>query len=209
MPESVPGAARRRVLVLFTHPAVERSRVNRVLAAAVRGLESVTFHDLYDAYPDFDLDVRKEQALLADHDAIVVQHPFYWYSTPAMVKEWEDLVLEHGWAYGTGGTALHGKILMHALTSGGRERTYGPDGGNRFTIRQFLAPLEQTARLCGMDWLAPFVVHGTHAMTQEQIEGHARDYRAVVEALRDGRLDLELARSAERINADLGGVIGG
>jgi glutathione-regulated potassium-efflux system ancillary protein KefG len=202
-------AARRRVLVLFAHPAVERSRVNRVLAAAVRDLPGVTFHDLYDAYPDFDVDVGREQALLAGHDAVVVQHPLYWYSTPALLKEWADLVLEHGWAYGTGGTALRGKIAMHALTSGGRESTYGPEGGNRFTIRQFLTPMEQTARLCGMDWLAPFVVHGTHVMTAEEIRGHGDDYRAVLEALRDGRLDLGAAREAGRLNADLRRVIGG
>jgi len=89
------------VLVLFAHPALEKSRVNRRLAAAVADLPGVTLHDLYEAYPDFDVDVKREQDLLVAHDVLVVQHPFYWYSTPALVKQWEDLVLEHGWAYGT------------------------------------------------------------------------------------------------------------
>ena len=46
-------SAANRVLVLFAHPALEKSRVNRRLIRAAQGLEGVTFHDLYEAYPDF------------------------------------------------------------------------------------------------------------------------------------------------------------
>jgi len=196
-----------RVLILFAHPALERSRVNRPLAAAVRGLAGVTFHDLYEAYPDFDVDVRREQGLLTAHDLVVFQHPFYWYSTPALVKQWEDLVLEHGWAYGTGGTALRGKTWLSAVTTGGREAAYQHDGYNRFTIRELLAPLEQTARLCGMQFLPPFVVHGTHRLDQADIDRAAAEYRRAIEALRDDRLDLDAVASQTRLNARLDAVI--
>jgi glutathione-regulated potassium-efflux system ancillary protein KefG len=196
-----------RVLILFAHPALEKSRVNRPLAAAVRGLAGVTFHDLYEAYPDFDVDVRREQGLLTAHDLVVFQHPFYWYSTPALVKQWEDLVLEHGWAYGTGGTALRGKTWLSAVTTGGREAAYQHDGYNRFTIRELLAPLEQTARLCGMQFLPPFVVHGTHRLDQADIDRAAAEYRRTIEALRDGRLDLDAVASQTRLNARLDAVI--
>ena len=91
------------ILILFAHPALEKSRVNRVLIRDIPGIEGVTFHDLYETYPDFDIDVAREQELLLAHDTIVLHHPFFWYSTPAMLKEWQDLVLEHGWAYGSGG----------------------------------------------------------------------------------------------------------
>src|SRR6187455_1899648 len=101
-----------RVLILFAHPALHRSRVNRVLVEAVRSLEGVTFHDLYEVYPDLLLDVDREQALLREHDVVVWQHPFFWYSAPALVKEWQDLVLELGFAYGEGGTALRGKRAL-------------------------------------------------------------------------------------------------
>jgi glutathione-regulated potassium-efflux system ancillary protein KefG len=195
------------ILILLAHPALEKSRVNRRLAAEVSGLEGVTLHDLYEAYPDFDVDVRREQALLSEHDAVVLQHPFFWYSTPALVKQWEDLVLEHGWAYGRGGTALRGKRLLSAITTGGRETAYREGGLNRFTIRQLLAPLEQTAVLCGMEYLPPFVVHGTHRMEEPEIAAAARDYWRVIEALRDDRLDLEAARQHALINAQLDQVL--
>jgi glutathione-regulated potassium-efflux system ancillary protein KefG len=193
----------RRVLVLFAHPAFHKSRVNRWLVDAVRGLPGITFHDLYEAYPDFDVDVAREQALLAEHEVVVLHHPFFWYSSPPLVKQWEDLVLEHGWAYGSKGTALAGKHMMSAITTGGREGGYQHEGFNRYTIRELLAPIEQTARLCRMEVLPPFVVHGTHAMDEGGMRRHATDYRLCLEALRDDRIDLEAARSLQRINDDL------
>jgi glutathione-regulated potassium-efflux system ancillary protein KefG len=195
------------ILVLFAHPAFERSRVHRRLVEAVADLSGVTFHDLYEAYPDFDIDVRREQGLLLEHDVVVLQHPFFWYSTPPLVKQWEDLVLEHGWAYGTGGTALHGKRLLSAISTGGPQRAYCADGYNRFSIRQLLAPLEQTARLCGMEYLPPFVVFGTHGLDDEQIQGAAAEYRRLVEALRDDRVDLDRARAQDCLPADVGEIL--
>ena len=192
-----------RVLILFAHPALEKSRVNRRLANAVRDLPGITFHDLYEAYPDFQVHVEHEQALLTDHDTIVLQHPFYWYSTPALVKEWGDLVLQHGWAYGSDGDALAGKTLLSAITTGGREESYCADGSNCFSIRQLLAPIEQTAQLCGMDYLPPFVVHGTLGMDIESMDRHADDYRRVVEGLRDGTMNPEPGRGLPRLNTDL------
>jgi glutathione-regulated potassium-efflux system ancillary protein KefG len=199
----------RRVLILFAHPAVHRSRVNRRLIRAVQGLDGVTVNDLYEAYPEFDIDVAREQRLLEQHDVVVFQHPFYWYSSPAILKEWQDLVLEHGWAYGHDGRALEGKLLLSAITTGGGEEAYRREGSNRFTVRELLAPIEQTARLCGMEYLPPYVVHGTHRLAGPDIDRCAKDYRRALEALRDGRLDLTAVSRLPRLNADLDAVIGG
>jgi glutathione-regulated potassium-efflux system ancillary protein KefG len=196
-----------RILLLFAHPALEKSRANRKLVERARGVSGVTFHDLYEAYPDFDVDVKREQALLLAHDTVVLQHPFYWYQAPALVKQWEDLVLEHGWAYGTGGTALRGKRLVSAVTTGGGEAAYRAEGHNRFTVRQLLAPIEQTARLCGMDYPPPFVVHGTHRLDAEGIARAAEEYALFLTALRDDRVDFETARELPRVDADLAGVL--
>lgn len=189
------------VLVLFAHPALERSRVNIRLAREARSVPGVTFHDLYEEYPEFLIKVKREQKLLEDHRVIVFQHPFYWYSTPAILKEWQDLVLEYGWAYGKGGTALKGKVLLNAVTTGGPQEAYRAEGHNRFTMRQFLAPIDQTARLCGMEYLAPYVIHRSLVIADpEEAAPQALQYRALLEALRDGTLDLEAAKAAERIN---------
>ena len=121
-PLPTPDSVATRVLVLFAHPALEKSRVHRQLAAAIRDRARRHVPRPLRGLPG----LRRRRAARAGscslaHDVVVVQHPFYWYSTPALVKQWEDLVLEHGWAYGTGGTALRGKQWLSAITTGGRE----------------------------------------------------------------------------------------
>ncbi len=168
------------ILILFAHPVFEKSRVHKILVNTVRDMPGVTFHDLYEAYPDFDIDVDKEQDLLTKHDIIIFQHPFYWYSCPAILKQWQDLVLEHGWAYGRGGSALGGKSLFNAITAGGREDVYHLAGYNRFTIRELLSPFDQMTTLCRMNYLPPFVVHDTHRLNEHQIELYAIQYKQIL-----------------------------
>lgn len=196
-----------RVLILFAHPALQKSRVHRVLTNAAAALTGVTFHDLYERYPDFFIDVAAEQALLREHDAIIFQHPFYWYSAPAIVKEWQDHVLRYGFAYGEGGTALRGKATFSVLTTGGPEESYRADTGDHFTVRQLLAPFEQTARQCGMDYLPPCVFHGTDGLDDTGLAAIVEDYVRLITALRDGMLDCTAARKCERLNADLVRII--
>ncbi len=188
----------KRILLLFAHPALHKSRINRQMLLAARDVPGVTVHDLYEAYPDFHVDVPREQAALAAHDIIVFQHPFYWYSVPALLKEWEDLVLEHGFAYGAHGTALQGKWFLSAVTTGGSATAYHSEGVNRYPIRQLLMPFELTARLCGMAYLPPFVVHGTHGILGDaELSAVAGRYRALLLALSEGRVGpQELAAQA-------------
>ncbi|WP_395743678.1 NAD(P)H-dependent oxidoreductase [Prosthecobacter sp.] len=189
------------VLVLYAHPAPHKSRINHRLAAAARQVEGVTFRDLYELYPDFLIDVEEEQKLLKEHDIIVLQHPFYWYSAPALVKEYLDLVLTYGWAYGEGGAALQGKTLVHAISAGGSEEVYCSQGRNRYTIRQLLAPFDQTAFLCGMRYLAPHVIHGANQLADaSSIQAHAQRYARLLTSLRDETLPLEQALDAHKIN---------
>lgn len=192
-----------RVLVLFAHPALEKSRVHRRLVARVPDLPGLTFHDLYEEYPDGDVDVPREQALLDAHDLVVLQHPFYWYSTPPLVKQWEDLVLEHDWAYGSRGHHLDGKWLLSLVSAGGGAAAYDPQGYNRFTIRQLLAPIEQTATLCRMRYLPPYVIHGTHRMEEAQIALEAERYHALLSLLHDGVIDPAAAEREESMNVVL------
>lgn len=172
------------ILIVHAHPAPHVSRANRALALAARELPFAHLHEIYNTYPGMFIDVRREQALLQAHDAIVLQHPFYWYSMPALLKEWVDLVLEHGWAYGPGGNALNGKTWTHAISTGGACDTYSRDGSNRYPIEDFLRPLEQTAHLCGMNWQPPFISHAARALDDSGLDGEAQRYRTWLDDLR-------------------------
>lgn len=198
----------RRVLVLFAHPVLERSRVNRRLLAAIQEMDGVTIHDLYENYPTLNINVTREQELLDEHDVIVFQHPFYWYSSPSILKEWQDLVLEHGWAYGRDGTHLRGKITLNAITTGGPITAYARGGYNRFSIRELLAPWDQTAHLCGMRFLAPFAVHSSLKVKDDADVAEPREaYRRMITALRDDRIDLEAAARAQNLALELDSVL--
>ena len=131
-----------KVLLLHAHPAPHKSHANRLLLDAARRVEGVTVRQLYELYPDFLIDVPAEQQLLSEHDVVVFQHPFYWYSAPSLMKEWLDLVLQHGWAYGEGGTrASRGKPLLQAVTCGGSLEVYCSAGRHGHTVRDFLLPV--------------------------------------------------------------------
>lgn len=161
--------------------------MNGALWRATEGIESLTRHDLYELYPDFLIDTPAEQARLTQHDAVVLQFPFYWYSSPALLKEWIDLVWLHGFAYGQEGRALQGKTLAVACTTGARDDSYGAAGHNRFAMGEFLRPFEATAYLCGMEWADPFVVHGAAILTDDDLARAREDYRRWLTALSSER----------------------
>jgi glutathione-regulated potassium-efflux system ancillary protein KefG len=178
-----------KLLILFAHPRSSASVVQHAMLRAINGLDGVTIADLYAEYPDFDIDVAREQNRLLAHDVIVLQHPFYWYSSPAIIKEWEDLVLQNGWAYGPGGTRLAGRFLMSAISTGGTMEAYQHGGRNRFEIAELLSPFNQTAYLCSMAYLAPFVIHAGRRLPAAELSTAAESYRDLIVGLRDGTID--------------------
>lgn len=198
----------KKILINFAHPAKGRSKINAALKVAVENLEGVTVNDLYSTYPDFHIDIAREQQLCEEHDVIIFQHPFYWYQAPAIIKEWLDLVLEHGWAYGSKGKALEGKVFFQALTAGGDATTYQPNGANLFTIGELTSPFSATANLCHMTALPPFAVMGVHrGLPEEQLKAYAEEYRRLIIALRDDRFDIAQAKDEPLLNHRLDNLI--
>jgi glutathione-regulated potassium-efflux system ancillary protein KefG len=150
-----------RILVNVFHPDLTKSRGNRILLEAIRDLPGLTVNDVYGRYPDSKIDVAREQQLLLDHDLFVFQHPMYWYSSPALFKEWQDKVLEFGFAFPPGqGDRLNGKHWMSVVTIASPEWSYTSGGHNNFTVAELLRPFQQTAYFAGMKWNSPFTVHG-------------------------------------------------
>lgn len=188
-----------KILVLLAHPALQNSRGNASLLNAIKSMDSVTVHDLYECYPEYQIDVKAEQKKLRENDLIVFQHPFYWYSFPSLLKEWMDLVLEYGFAFGPGGIQLKGKGLLVAVTTGGSEQVYA---GNkkRYTVPQLLAPVEQTARFCGMEWFPPFVVFGAPSATDETLVQKSNQYRKLLQGLSSKKFSLETFQNVSLIN---------
>lgn len=190
-----------KILILFAHPAYEKSRVNKTISEDLDQIKGLTFHDLYEAYPEFDINIDYEQELLTAHDCIVFQYPFFWYSTPAILKEWQDLVLLHGWAYGSKGNALKDKWFLNAVTTGGAKKAYQKGSFHNYTIQELLAPLTQTARMCKMIPLPPFVVHGTHALDNNDLQQYKTIYHKLLTYISEDKPEIEKLLKLDYLNS--------
>ncbi|MDJ0938686.1 MAG: NAD(P)H-dependent oxidoreductase [Woeseiaceae bacterium] len=190
-----------RLLVYYAHPGHRYSNANRELWRRARSVDGIERVDLYEEYPRFDIDIDREQQRLLDHDVILFQFPMFWYSTPSLIKEWEDLVLEHGFAYGSGGDKLGGKCMMLAITSAGPVEAYTPRGYQHYPIRTFLTPLEQTARLCDMRFAPPYVLFSSlTAPSDGALETHVKGYGRLLEAIRDDRYDFDAVKDVDVVH---------
>lgn len=197
----MPDYNNKKILILFAHPAMQKSRVNKRLIESLSNVEGVTFHDLYDSYPDLYIDVEREKSLLLENDIIIFHHPFYWYSSPAIIKEWQDLVLEFGFAYGPGGTALEGKIMMNVISAGASRNAYKRGGHNKYSIREFLRPFEQTANLCHMKYLPPFVLHDAMNINVNlDLHFYSELLRNMLTLLMNNKIDVDELEEFEYMN---------
>lgn len=166
-----------QTLVICAHPRPSASRNTDALRQVFATEPDTTVRSLYDLYPDFDIDVGAEQRALAEAEVIVCLAPVYWYSVPALMKHWFDQVLAYGWAYGPGGTALRGKSLWWVTSAGASQADYAVGGSHGRPFGDFVAPIETIAHFCGMRWLPPFVMHGGHTNSREQLSATAEALR--------------------------------
>lgn len=169
-----------RCLLVVAHPRLDRSIVNAALLAGLAGNERVDVHDLYQVYPDYQIDVLTEQDSLSRYSVIGLQFPLFWYSMPSLLKEWFDLVWLHGFAYGRGSSKLVGKHLFCAVSTGGDAQSYSAGGHNGYPINDFMRPLERTAALCQMHWSAPYILHDTPAMHGDRLRAATQTYREYI-----------------------------
>ena len=166
-----------QALVVFADPSLHRSRISRRVADAVAGLPGVRVQDLYQLYPDFYIDVRRERELLKAAPLVVFVFQLAWYAMPALLKEWFDTVVKPEWA-GRQPGRLHGKSAFAAVACASSAADYRPGGLHGRPLADYLAPLEQSVRACGMDWLDPHVFYGADAIDADAAQQHA-------DALRD------------------------
>lgn len=71
-------------------------------------------------------------------------------------------------------------MFASVLSAGGSRAAYQADGLNHFTLRELLHPLEQTANLCGMSYLPPFVIHDANDLSEAEIDAYASQYQRLL-----------------------------
>ncbi|WP_417280784.1 MULTISPECIES: NAD(P)H-dependent oxidoreductase [Alphaproteobacteria] len=181
-----------RTVILLFHRDIAKSSANRALrdrATKLSGVEVVDVQSLYpDGVIDMFTDAGAEAQRLLSADRIVLQFPMQWYSTPALLKSWEDSVLTRMFYLFSEveGDRLAGTPLMIAATAGNISGAYGPCGANRFTIEEIFTPLRATAHRCGLPWHEPYVVFSADKLDEaglvEAAEGYARAIETFIAA---------------------------
>lgn len=159
-----------KTLIIVTHPALESSAINkRWMMELKKYPDRYTVYDLHQEYPDGNIDVPKEQQLVETHENIIFQFPFYWFSSPPLLKKWLDEVLVHGWAYGSkSGYKLSGKKIALAMSVGIEEREYQPFKKYRYTLAELTRPFELTFDYVKADYQPHFAYYGMELNASEE-----------------------------------------
>ena len=158
------------ILIISGHPDFNNSFANKIIWNELpKHLPQATYHRLDKNYPDFKIDVAREQQRLTEADVIVLQFPLFWYGVPALMKKWIEDVFVHGFSHGSTGDKVRGKKFVVSFTSGAPEELYRHGGLQHYEIEEFLPPLKQFANLCGMEW-AGFVYSGGLSYASRQDE---------------------------------------
>lgn len=175
----------KKTLIIFNHPNFQNSIFNHALIEQAKKQEGVLVRHLDEIYGSDTkgFDIQKEQELLMEYERIIFQFPLYWFSTPAMLKAYEDEVLSYGFAYGKSGDKLVGKEFKAVVTIGAMEEAYQAGGWNDKSLNEILSPLQTMARFCGMTYTRAFTTFSTTAkkFESQEIEKIATKYAQMLQ----------------------------
>ena len=143
----------KNVVIISGHPDLKNSLANKTILDEIAAqCPQVEIRKLCELYPDYKFDVKAEQAALEKADIIIFQYPMHWYGLPGLLKLYVDKIMEHGWAYGSKGTALEGKALIASLTTGALDAAYSAEGVMGHTVEEFSYQIKNFAALCKLDF---------------------------------------------------------
>jgi len=109
----------------------------------------------------FSTGLQREIDRLTACDVLILQFPIWWLGMPAIMKGWIDRVFAIGVTYGGGRWFdrgwMRGKRAMLAVTIGGTEEAYSPDGIYG-SAAEVLRPINHgILAFCGFEVVEPFL----------------------------------------------------
>lgn len=145
------------------------------------------------AEDSFAPDLRAEMEKLAACDVVLLVFPLWWYGMPAILKGWVDRVFAAGFAYGGGRWfdrgVFCGKRGMVAVTVGGPETAYAPDG-LQGDIRQILFPIHRgVLQYTGFSVVEPFVAFGASYANPDERQNILSAFRERMRSLSESPAD--------------------
>lgn len=183
----------KNIVIISGHPDLKNSCANKTILEEIAALcPQAEIRKLDELYPDCKFDVKAEQAALEKADIIVFQYPMHWAGMPALMKAYVDKVMEHGWAYGSKGNALKGKIFIASITTGVAEAGYSASGPMKHTVEEYSLGLEGFAITCKLDYRKFFKLTGAmyipgvtpEAKAKELVERCKKQAAEIVDCLK-------------------------
>lgn len=173
--------------LLIFHPNLSVSMANKSMRAAADRLEGIESVDMTALYEDGIIDIDAEVDRLLSSDRLILQFPLMWYSTPHLLKIWQNLVLTRMfYSKPEEGEQLRDMPVMLGVTVGNVPEAYGPAGSNMFPLVDLLNPLRATAHRCGWRWGKPFELYCANRLPIEDLEVAAVTYAAAIEEWANG-----------------------
>jgi len=149
------------ILIVSGHTDLNNSVANKnILNQLKEKLPNAEFDLLSELYPNYQIDIEKEQNKLLKADIIVLQYPLFWYSMPSILERWLEEVFKHEFSHGSTGDKLKGKKLIVSLTTGAPEEAYSKEGRMGHEIDDFLNPIKVTCKECQMELLGIVKTYG-------------------------------------------------
>lgn len=144
-----------KILIIFAHTFWEDSKTNHALLQNIKDLENIKIHNLSTTYTNGKIDTDKELTLLKDADKIIFQFPLFWFSTPSLLKEWQDRILT-AILYGKNKELLKDKKFQVISTLGGAKSSY--DGHHGVTLEELFKPIYHSFEYLGCKSIKPYAI---------------------------------------------------
>ncbi|MGY3723933.1 Putative NADPH-quinone reductase (modulator of drug activity B) [Granulicatella balaenopterae] len=164
-----------KTLVVISHPTLAESSLQQFLVSAVEAKDSVCVRHLESVLKDSPtghFDRTSERQAVKRADRIILQFPMYWYSSPAVMKQWMDEVLDIKWAKQIGS-----KEVGIVTNMGIKERSYQAGGREQFTLSELLRPFQATVNALGWQYLHAFPIYQFIYLTEKEKQLLLVDYQ--------------------------------
>ena len=143
----------KNILIISGHTDLSNSVANKqILETLHEKLPKAEIVKLDSEYPDYKIDVLKEQQRVKRADIIVLAFPFFWYAAPAIVYRWMELTLVHGFAYDSKGGKLQGKKLIVSITSAAPNDALTKEGICGHTIEEYMQWIKDSCNIVGFEY---------------------------------------------------------
>lgn len=166
---------KKKTLIIMAHSNPNDSKINKRIKHTLENEEDIIYKDIKSLYQDYNFDVKKEQEALMNAQKIIFQFPLYWWTAPAILKQWMDDIYTYGFAYkyddkgAWKALKLQNKEFQMIVTIGGSEEDYK---NMNVKVKDCLSSYSITASALGMKELDPYLLYGvdTHKYTNEQLD---------------------------------------